>query len=82
MLHRASPEVAAYPFTTLMPNLGVMTSEAAVPSTDGQWAESPPILADLPGLIDGAHKVCTSLAMDNMSALCTGSSALADDAWA
>lgn len=42
-LTRASPEVAPYPFTTLMPNLGVL----AAGGTSG------PVLADLPGLIEG-----------------------------
>lgn len=48
-LTRASPEVAPYPFTTLMPNLGVLAAgEAAARQQQG------PVLADLPGLIEGA----------------------------
>jgi Obg family GTPase CgtA len=48
-LTRASPEVAPYPFTTLMPNLGVLStgSDPSLPTA---------VLADLPGLIAGAHK--------------------------
>jgi GTP-binding protein len=42
---RAKPKIAAYPFTTLTPNLGVI---------DGDRGERL-ILADIPGLIEGAH---------------------------
>ncbi|NUM46529.1 MAG: GTPase ObgE [Anaerolineales bacterium] len=41
----AKPKIADYPFTTLSPNLGV-----AVPDDDTTL-----VLADIPGLIEGAH---------------------------
>ena len=50
-ISRASPEIAPFPFTTLMPNLGAMTSD--VP---GEAAVAPTVLADLPGLVEGAHQ--------------------------
>ena len=44
-LTRAQPKIAAYPFTTLSPNLGVLSGEAG-----------DIVVADIPGLIEGAHE--------------------------
>ncbi len=43
---KARPKIASYPFTTLKPQLGVMEDEFG----------NQIILADIPGLIEGAHK--------------------------
>uniref|UniRef100_A0ACD5WCX1 Uncharacterized protein n=1 Tax=Avena sativa TaxID=4498 RepID=A0ACD5WCX1_AVESA len=48
----ARPDIADYPFTTLMPNLGRLGGD---PSLGALQFSSGATLADLPGLIEGAH---------------------------
>uniref|UniRef100_A0A5B7BXS2 Putative GTP-binding protein OBGC2 isoform X1 n=1 Tax=Davidia involucrata TaxID=16924 RepID=A0A5B7BXS2_DAVIN len=48
----ARPDIADYPFTTLMPNLGRLDGD---PSLGAGKYSSEATLADLPGLIEGAH---------------------------
>jgi len=47
-LTEARPEVGAYPFTTISPNLGVIALDP-----DGERVA---VIADVPGLIEGAHE--------------------------
>lgn len=45
VISAAQPAIAAYPFTTLLPNLGVVPI----------GFDSTMVVADLPGLLEGAH---------------------------
>ncbi|XP_020534798.1 probable GTP-binding protein OBGC2 isoform X2 [Jatropha curcas] len=49
---RAKPDIADYPFTTLMPNLGRLDGD---PTLGAGMYSSEATLADLPGLVEGAH---------------------------
>lgn len=44
-LTQANPKIAAYPFTTLFPNLGLL-----------KWADKELVIADIPGIIAGASQ--------------------------
>ena len=48
-ISRARPEIGAYPFTTLVPQLGVV-------SLPGDSQERTMVVADVPGLVDGASE--------------------------
>ena len=62
VISAARPKIANYPFTTLEPNLGVVSADSVPQSaSSGAGRESNDIgrtfvVADLPGLIEGAHE--------------------------
>lgn len=49
MMSSARPKIGDYPFTTLTPNLGI------VDPLDDDFTSRPVVVADIPGLISGAH---------------------------
>jgi GTP-binding protein len=48
----ARPKIAAYPFTTLEPHLGVVSADPGAAPGSGRTY----VVADVPGLIEGAHE--------------------------
>lgn len=49
-ISNAKPKIAAYPFTTLIPNLGVLNMHDFDKKINDAF-----VIADIPGLIEGAH---------------------------
>jgi GTP-binding protein len=55
VISAARPKIANYPFTTLEPNLGVVNADGGSGS-EGRELGRTFVVADLPGLIEGAHQ--------------------------
>ncbi|HYL85013.1 MAG TPA: GTPase ObgE [Candidatus Angelobacter sp.] len=61
VISAARPKIASYPFTTLEPNLGVVNADGGTPRGSAQAGKEGReigrtfVVADLPGLIEGAH---------------------------
>lgn len=51
VISKAKPKIAAYPFTTLIPNLGVVDMRQFDKKIQDSF-----VVADIPGLIENAHK--------------------------
>jgi GTPase len=54
VISAARPKIANYPFTTLEPNLGVVNADGGT-GREGRELGRTFVVADLPGLIEGAH---------------------------
>src|SRR6266852_7550747 len=54
VISAARPKIANYPFTTLEPNLGVVNADGSTGAHGMQFGRTF-VVADLPGLIEGAH---------------------------
>ena len=55
VISAARPKIANYPFTTLEPNLGVVNADGGT-GKEGREMGRTFVVADLPGLIEGAHQ--------------------------
>ncbi|HEX8764822.1 MAG TPA: GTPase ObgE [Candidatus Acidoferrum sp.] len=55
VISAARPKIANYPFTTLEPNLGVVNADGGL-GKEGREIGRTFVVADLPGLIEGAHQ--------------------------
>lgn len=55
VISAARPKIANYPFTTLQPNLGVVNADGGT-GKEGRELGRTFVVADLPGLIEGAHE--------------------------